>query len=166
MNKLVKRIFLISIIVCLPFTIFAQTAYDTDAVDYYVSDNSANESLEEVNFIMCMMNAMAADKMVNRGPYKVSLYEDDCDAAADASATNGAAAKPKSAKSAEAKKSTTTTTTASTAKTVTVGYADVTRADDTSPQIMKAWIEIKGKTEDWAEQMTAEMLSTMPNGGK
>ena len=153
-------------IVFLPFSIFAQTAYDTDAVDYYVSDNAANESLEEVNFIMCMMNAMAADKMVNRGPYKVSLYEDDCDAAADASATSGAAAKPKSAKSAEAKKSTTTTTTASTAKTVTVGYADVTRADDTSPQIMKAWIEIKGQMEDWAENMSSDMLAGMPGGGK
>ena len=165
MSNIIKSTFSIIAIVFLPFSIFAQTAYETDAVDYYVSDNAANESLEEVNFVMCMMNAMAADKMVNRGPYKVSLYEDDCDAAADASATNGAAAKPKSAKSAETKKSTTTTT-GSTAKTVTIGYADVTRADTSSPQKMKAWVEIKGQVEDWAENMSPDMLATMPGGGK
>ena len=76
------------------------------------------------------------------------------------------AAKPKSAKICRRRKNQlTTTTTASTAKTVTVGYADVTRADDTSPQIMKAWIEIKGgvngRDDGGTDGDNPQMLSTM-----
>ena len=165
MSNLIRNIF-IMIVVCMPYSLYAATAYETDAVDYYVSDNAANEALSEVNFIMCMMAAMGADKMVNRGPYKVSLYEDDCKAA-DTSSSDASAAKPKSAKSAESNKSSEATTT-NNAKTVTVAYADVTRDDDSSPQIMKAWVEMPGGVdEEMVKQMgggsmSDAMMATMP----
>ena len=163
MSNLVRNIF-IMLFVCLPYSLYAATAYETDTVNYYVSDNAANDALSEVNFIMCMMAAMGADKMVNRGPYKVSLYEDDCKTA-DTSSSDASAAKPKSAQSAESNKSSEATTT-NNAKTVTVAYADVTRATDSSPQIMKAWVEMKGGVDeemmDSMGHMDDAMMAAMP----
>ena len=76
MTKLKNTLWLIAI---LPFFNMAQTAYQDDPVDFYVENNAANDALEQLNFVMCMMSNMGMDKMVNRGKYKVSLYEDDCE---------------------------------------------------------------------------------------
>ena len=161
MSNLVRNIFLM-LIVWLPFSLNAQTAYESDTVDFFVSDNAANDALEEVNFIMCMMNAMGFAEMVNRGPYKISLYEDDCKSA-DTSSSDAAAAKPKSAQSAQSTKKSESGATGSTAKTVTVAYANVTRASNSSPQIANAWVELAPELEDWAEDMSQAQLSTMPD---
>ena len=161
MSNLVRNIFLM-LIVWLPFSLNAQTAYESDTVDFFVSDNAANDALEEVNFIMCMMNAMGFAEMVNRGPYKISLYEDDCESA-DTSSSDAAAAKPKSAQSAQSTKKSESGATGSTAKTVTVAYANVTRANNSSPQIANAWVELAPELEDWAEDMSQAQLSTMPD---
>ena len=44
MSNFVRNIF-IMMVVCLPYSLYAATAFETDAVDYYVSDNAANEAL-------------------------------------------------------------------------------------------------------------------------
>ena len=93
MTRLKNTLWLIAI---LPFSIMAQTAYQDDPVDFYVENNAANDALESLNFVMCMMSNMGMDKMVNRGKYKVSLYEDDCEKA-DTSSSDAEKAKPKSA---------------------------------------------------------------------
>ena len=94
MNNVFKKMLWLTML--LPITVMAQTAYETDEVDFYVENNAANEALEELNFVMCMMSNMGMDKMVNRGKYKVSLYEDDCEKA-DTSSSDAQKAQPKSA---------------------------------------------------------------------
>ena len=59
-------------IVLLPFLAFnlqAQTPYQDDEVNFYVQDNPTNESLEQVNFLLCIMDAMQADQFVGYGNY-------------------------------------------------------------------------------------------------
>ena len=80
-------------------TVCAQTAFQDDPVDFYVSDNGTNDALVQVNKLICYMNAMAPEKMVNRGAYVASVYEDECDED-DMSASDQAAAKPTSAQTA------------------------------------------------------------------
>ena len=54
----------------------AQTAYDDDVTNFYVSDNGTNNALKTVNKLICYMNAMAPDLMVNRGNYVATVYKD------------------------------------------------------------------------------------------
>ena len=69
-------------IVLLPFLVFnlqAQTPYQDDEVNFYVQDNPTNESLEGVNFLLCIMNAMQADKFVGYGSYLVDIHQKKCE---------------------------------------------------------------------------------------
>jgi len=69
-------------IVLLPFLAFnlqAQTPYQDDEVNFYVQDNPTNESLEQVNFLLCIMDNMMADKFVGYGNYLVDIHEKKCE---------------------------------------------------------------------------------------
>ena len=126
MNNILRS--LLWVCVLLPFSVMSQTAYKDDAQDFYVSDNAANDALEELNFVMCMMSAMGMDQMANRGKYKVSLYEDDCETA-DTSTEDAKKAQPQSAQSKENAKESTTAATTTEAKKVSTAIVEVTRAD-------------------------------------
>ena len=136
MTRLKNTLWLIAI---LPFSIMAQTAYQDDPVDFYVENNAANDALEQLNFVMCMMSNMGMDKMVNRGKYKVSLYEDDCEKA-DTSSSDAQKAKPKSAQQQQQNSGSSSGGSENQeTKKVTAGVVEVTRADENAIQKAKIW---------------------------
>jgi hypothetical protein len=145
----------------LPITVMAQTAYETDEVDFYVENNAANEALEELNFVMCMMSNMGMDKMVNRGKYKVSLYEDDCEKA-DTSSSDAQKAQPKSAQQQQQNSGSSSNSNATQeTKKVTSGVVEVTRADENAIQKAKIWLFLEGEEEDWVADMPADEKANM-----
>ncbi len=161
MTKLKKTLWLIAI---LPFSIMAQTAYQDDPVDFYVENNAANDALEQLNFVMCMMSNMGMDKMVNRGKYKVSLYEDECEKA-DTSSSDEEKAKPKSAQQQQQGAGNSGSNSNQDAKKVTSGIVEVTRADANAIQKAKIWLLLEGEEYDWIADMPADAKEDMINSG-
>ena len=162
MNNILRS--LLWVCVLLPFSVMSQTAYKDDAQDFYVSDNAANDALEELNFVMCMMSAMGMDQMANRGKYKVSLYEDDCETA-DTSTEDAKKAQPQSAQSKENAKESTTAATTTEAKKVSTAIVEVTRADANAQQRAKVWFLLEGGLAEWAEDMPTAELANMATMG-
>ena len=159
MNSIFKKMLWLTML--LPITVMAQTAYETDEVDFYVENNAANDALEELNFVMCMMSNMGMDKMVNRGKYKVSLYEDDCEKA-DTSSSDAQKAQPKSAQQQQQNSGSSSNTNASQeTKKVTSGVVEVTRADENAIQKAKIWLFLEGAEEDWVADMPADEKANM-----
>ena len=161
MIRLKNTLWLIAI---LPFSIMAQTAYQDDPVDFYVENNAANDALEQLNFVMCMMSNMGMDKMVNRGKYKVSLYEDECEKA-DTSASDAEKAKPKSAQQQQAGGGNSGSNTNQDTKKVTAGVVEVTRADENAIQKAKIWLLLEGEEEEWASDLSADEKANMESMG-
>ena len=161
-NNVLKKAFWFFVL--LPFAVMAGTAYQDDPVDFYVADNAANDALEEVNFILCMMSNMAMDQMANRGKYKVTLYPDDCEKA-DTSAADQKAAQPKSAQQQQEKSSSSSTSTTTEAKKGDDGVVEVTRADANAMQKAKIWFLLKGQLQEWAEEMSTAELANMATMG-
>ncbi len=165
MKSIFKKMF--GLIILLPFTAMAQTAYEADEVDFYVENNAANDALEELNFVMCMMSNMGMDKMVNRGKYKVSLYEDECEKA-DTSSSDAQKAEPKSAQQQQqnAGSGGSGSNANQETKKVTTGIVEVTRADANALQRAKVWLYLEGEKFEWAEEMPADALEDMINMGR
>ena len=159
MNSIFKKMLWLTML--LPISVIAQTAYETDEVDFYVENNAANDALEELNFVMCMMSNMGMDKMVNRGKYKVSLYEDDCEKA-DTSSSDAQKAQPKSAQQQQQNSgSSSNSNTSQETKKVTSGVVEVTRADENAVQKAKIWLFLEGAEEDWVADMPADEKANM-----
>ena len=161
MTRLKNTLWLIAI---LPFSIMAQTAYQDDPVDFYVENNAANDALEQLNFVMCMMSNMGMDKMVNRGKYKVSLYEDDCEKV-DTSSSDAEKAKPKSAQQQQQGAGNSGSNTNQETKKVTSGIVEVTRATETAIQKAKIWLLLEGEEYDWIADMPSDALQDMIDSG-
>ena len=161
MTRLKNILWLIAI---LPFSIMAQTAYQDDPVDFYVENNAANDALEQLNFVMCMMSNMGMDKMVNRGKYKVSLYEDDCEKA-DTSSSDAEKAKPKSAQQQQQGAGNSGGNSEQETKKVTSGIVEVTRADANAIQKAKIWLLLEGEEYEWIADMPADAKADMINSG-
>lgn len=159
MTNIFKKMLWLTVL--LPITVMAQTAYETDEVDFYVENNAANDALEELNFVMCMMSNMGMDKMVNRGKYKVSLYEDDCEKA-DTSSSDAQKAQPKSAQQQQQSSGSSSNSNATQeTKKVTSGVVEVTRADENAIQKAKIWLLLEGEEEDWVADMPASEKANM-----
>ncbi len=135
-------------------SVCAQTAFQDDPVNFYVSDNGTNDALAQVNRFICYMNAMAPDKMVNRGAYVANIYEDECDED-DMSASDQAAAKPTSAQTASNAGSSSGSGANREEREVTSSVIEVTRADENSPMIAKVWVDIPGEEADPEDEMSS-----------
>lgn len=98
------------------------TDYSKDKKNSYVYDDSM-ESMQTVNMILCIMDQMRASDMVNKGDYAVLINNDKCEQGKnqDSSATTGQ----------------------SSGQTTDLWrwVVNVSRADNSAPQIVKAWSE-------------------------
>ena len=98
------------------------TDYSKDKKNSYVYDDSM-ESMQTVNMILCIMDQMRADAMVNKGNYAVLINGDKCEQGKnqDSSATTGQ----------------------SSGQTTDLWrwVVNASRADNSAPQIVKAWSE-------------------------
>ena len=146
-----QLLFVLSLVVG---TVCAQTAFQDDSVNFYVSDNGTNDALTQVNRLICYMNAMAPEKMVNRGAYVASIYEDECDED-DMSASDQAAAKPTSAQTASNAGSSSGSGANREEREVMSSVIEVTRADENSPMIAKVWVESPGEEADPEDEMSS-----------
>ena len=141
MKYLIQLISLLSLAIT---PVFAQTAYETDTTNFYV-DNSTNKALDTVNMIICMMNATAPDKMVNRGPYIANVYDDECEQEKDNSGDQAAAA-PTSASEKQSSGGTSSgadATTQGEERKISKAVVKVTRLSETDPMIVKTWFEVE-----------------------
>ena len=128
--------------ICLMFTpVFASagTAFEDDPTNYFVSGAGANEALEMVNEIICFFKNTRSEKFVNDGPYKATVYADECETVSSDS-SSGDAAKPQ-----QSSASSTSTQQGETAeqKTGSTAILNVTRGDDENdPVITKGWFAL------------------------
>ncbi|MDB6090948.1 MAG: hypothetical protein JWN85_3732 [Gammaproteobacteria bacterium] len=101
----------------------ADSAYSTDPQSSYVQD-ATSESIGSVNMITCIMHSMRPDALVNQGPYAALIDKNVCDATKSGGASSGASAS------------------AAQAPTYMNAVVDSTRASNTDPMIVKAWISL------------------------
>ena len=64
----------------------AGSAYFTDKTDFFVGGNALNDSLGQVNFLLCFISNTRPESFLNTsGPFVASINENLCDAARDTS---------------------------------------------------------------------------------
>jgi hypothetical protein len=97
------------------------SAYFTDTQNSYVQD-ATSESIGQVNMIACIMSSMRPDALVNQGPYIALVDQNKCDASKRSSTSSSGSAGASQAAN---------------YMTVTV---DSTRASNSDPMIVKAWV--------------------------
>ena len=137
-------------------TVFAQTAYESDETNFYV-ENQTNEALAFVNMLICYMKSMAPDQMVNKGAYVASIYVDECEKQ-DTASSDQASATPTSAQSASNAGSSAKggASEGAQGKEVESNTVISTRADNSSPMIVKAWVNQEGEEGDPSEGEMSE----------
>ena len=125
----------------------AATQYETDPRgNFYVDGQSINQALSTVNNIMCYVSSMRPDAFVNDGPYKATIYEEDCETgAADASSEQSSATATSSSSSSTASSTTTTT---GEGKTATTAVLQVSRLNSISPVKALAWVSAPSQSAD------------------
>jgi hypothetical protein len=103
--------------------------YCNDQTNVYVEESSA-ETFNTINEILCMMSQAKYDEMLNKGPYKAQIDVTLCESGKDSASGAGQDSQNQSSGA---------------------GMPDYemwtvvsSRADDSSPQIVKAWIHQKG----------------------
>jgi hypothetical protein len=101
----------------------ASSPYITDAQSNYVQD-ATSESIGSVNMITCIMSSMRPDALVNQGPYIALVDQTVCNAAKTGGATSG------------------TSASAAQAPNYMTAVVNSTRASNSDPMIVKAWIAI------------------------
>lgn len=114
-------------------------AYEDDPQRFYVEGQAINESMEEVNDILCFMSAMRPDALVNDGSYRATIYPEDCETG-NADATSEASSATATSASSSTTASAATATVAA-AKLATKSLLSVTREDNTKPVKGLAWVE-------------------------
>jgi hypothetical protein len=101
----------------------ADSDYNTDKANVYVQEHSV-EAFNTVNDILCMVAQTRYDAMLNKGPYKAQMDLNLCEGKGDASSGGQASANQSSG---------------ATMPKYAMWTVDVTRADNSSPQIVKVW---------------------------
>jgi hypothetical protein len=102
----------------------ATSAYFTDAQTSHVQD-ATSESIGQVNMITCVFHSMRPDALVNQGAYVALIDKNKCDAAKASSATNSGDSSG-----------------ASQAPEYMTAVVNSTRASNTAPMLVSAWISI------------------------
>lgn len=105
-------------------TVDANADYNQDEVHAYVYDASM-ESLETVNMILCLMDQTGATEMVNQGAYIALVDEDKCEQGKNQSSSGE-----------------TGQSSGGQVSRFSNWTIDSTRADNSSPQIVKIWIPV------------------------
>jgi hypothetical protein len=130
----------------------ADTDFSKDKTFTYVNDQST-EAFRTVNEILCMLSQAKYDAMLNKGPYKALINSKLC-GGSDSSSGAGQQSGDSGA----------------TAPDYETWTLDVSRADDNSPQIVKAWVHQKSNGNDPENVIHAKMTiyesssSTNPYG--
>jgi hypothetical protein len=99
--------------------------YATDSQNVHVQD-ATSEGVNQLNMVLCIMNAMSPAALVNAGPYIALVDKNKCDTSGRDSASN----------------SSSTSSGAGAAPNYMNAIVDVTRADNASPMIFKAWMSL------------------------
>src|SRR3977135_3741026 len=102
----------------------AASAYFTDAQTSHVQD-ATSDSIGQVNMITCVFHSMRPDALVNQGAYVALIDKNKCDAAKQSSATNSGDSSG-----------------ASQAPEYLTAVVNSTRASNTTPMLVSAWISI------------------------
>ncbi|HEY8101060.1 MAG TPA: hypothetical protein VIF82_09910 [Burkholderiaceae bacterium] len=106
-------------------TIPSTAPYITDTQNVHVQD-ATSEGVNQLNMVLCIMNAMSPAAMVNAGPYIALVDKNKCDTSGRDSASN----------------SSSTSSGAGAAPNYMNAIVDVTRADNVSPMVFKAWMSL------------------------
>ena len=115
------------------------TAFEDDSQNFHVEGQSLNEALGNVNTIICYMSAMRPDAFVNDDAYRATVYEEDCETStADATSESSSATATSSSSASTASAATAGT---AVAKTASKALLNVSRQDNISPVLGKAWVE-------------------------
>src|SRR5882724_4497822 len=102
----------------------AASAYFTDAQTSHVQD-ATSDSIGQVNMITCVFHSMRPDALVNQGAYVALIDKNKCDAAKESSAANSGDSSG-----------------ASQAPDYMTAVVNSTRASNTAPMLVSAWISI------------------------
>ena len=146
------------------------TDFDADSQHFHVDGQSINEALLMVNEIICSIAAMRTDALVNDGPYRATVYDEECGVVeVDASGDAGSATKSSSKSASTATASTTTGATES--KTALAAVVNVTRLSSVAPANASVWFKNPAEDEDdfnnkiyaYVSQ-TAAQSAEAPNG--
>lgn len=98
------------------------SAYYTDAQNEFVQD-ATTDRIGTVNMIMCILGALRADALVNRGSYVALVDESKCDTRSKASASNSG------------------TSAAGSQTSYTRAVVNSTRSSNADPMIVRVWLE-------------------------
>jgi len=101
----------------------SDSAYITDPQSSYVQD-ATSDSIGQVNMLSCIMHSMRPDALVNKGPYVALIDKNACDATKSAGAGSSSDAG------------------ASQAPSYLTAVVDSTRASNSDPMLVKAWISL------------------------
>jgi hypothetical protein len=121
----------------------ADSPYFTDAQNSQVQD-ATSQTIGQVNMITCVMSAMRPDALVNQGPYNALIDQNVCDASkqsSTASAGGGASG-------------------ATQAPKYMTAVVNSTRASNTDPMLVSAWISIE--QQDTPVTVFAHISATAP----
>src|SRR5690349_280428 len=102
------------------------SAYRTDLQTSQVQD-ATSSSIGEVNMITCIMHALSADALVNKGAYLALIDKNKCDSAKRSSASNAGS----------------TSDGAQAAASYVTATVDSTRASNNDPMISKVWLDLE-----------------------
>jgi len=102
------------------------SAYRTDNQTSQVQD-ATSSSIGEVNMITCIMHALSADALVNKGPYLALVDKNKCDAEKRSSTSNAGS----------------TSDGAQAAASYITATVDSTRASNADPMIAKVWLDLE-----------------------
>lgn len=103
----------------------ADSDFNNDQTKVYVNERSA-ETFEIVNEILCMIGQTKYDEMVNKGTYKAQVDKNQCSNDNDDPSSAGESSQNQSS--------------GSTMPKYEMWTVNSTRADDSSPQVVKVWI--------------------------
>ena len=124
------------------------SAYRTDTQTSQVQD-ATSSSIGEVNMITCIMHALSADALVNKGPYLALVDKNKCDAEKRSSTSNAGS----------------TSDGAQAAASYVTATVDSTRASNSDPMIAKIWLDLdeEGKHQTIYVHISATAAPTASN---
>lgn len=102
----------------------ATSAYFTDSQTSHVQD-ATSQSIGQVNMITCVFHSMSPDALVNQGAYVALIDKNKCDAAKESSTGNSSDSSG-----------------ASQAPQYMTAVVNSTRASNTTPMLVSAWISL------------------------
>ncbi len=123
--------------------IASDSAYMTDPVNIFVHDDSM-EPLENVNNILCMVAQTRYADMVNQGNYLAQVDNKKCEQGSNQSSQGSDAGQSTGAQ----------------ADQLELWTVNSSRADDASPEILKAWIDEPANGDQPAKLIYAKMIVT------